>query len=186
MDWYLMVWRKFADFSGRSRRTEYWMFALFNSLIIFSLAFLGFFSIFPNGNGNRTGGILLIPLILYVLAAIIPSLAVSVRRLHDSGKSGWWLLIHLTGIIPFIRFIGSVIMIVLMCLDSDPGPNQYGPNPKSSELAGMAAGNAGFTSMGLGGQPQPFTGAINYEVCITCGRKLKDGADFCNNCGVHV
>jgi uncharacterized membrane protein YhaH (DUF805 family) len=64
------------------------MFALFNILIILLLAFLGFFSIIPNESGVKTGGILLIPVILYVLAAIIPSLAVSVRRLHDSGQRG--------------------------------------------------------------------------------------------------
>jgi uncharacterized membrane protein YhaH (DUF805 family) len=183
MDWYLMVWRRYAEFDGRSRRTEYWMFTLFNLLAIFALAIVGGLGIALIDNASGIGGILFIPLILYALAAFIPGLAVSVRRLHDSGKSGWLLLLLIVlGLIPIVGFLASVAQIVLMCLDSDPGDNQYGPNPKASELAG----NTGFTTMGLGGQPQPFTGASNFRVCSACGAKLMDASSVCSQCGAHT
>jgi uncharacterized membrane protein YhaH (DUF805 family) len=186
MDWYLMVWRRYAEFNGRSRRKEYWMFTLFNSLIIFVLAFLGFFSITPNENGKGAGGILFVPLILYALAVFIPGLAVSVRRLHDSGKSGWLLLLFMVlGLIPIIGFIANIAQIVLMCLDSDPGVNQYGPSPKYPEGAGMAASYGGFTSMELGGPTQPFTGTSNFGVCRYCGAEFKDASPFCSRCSMH-
>jgi uncharacterized membrane protein YhaH (DUF805 family) len=186
MDWYLMVWRKYTEFDGRSRRTEYWMFVLFNLLVILALAAVGGLGLALIDNGSGIGGILFIPLGIYLLAAFIPGLAVSVRRLHDSGKSGWLLLLLIViGCIPFIGFVASVVQIVLMCLDSDPGMNQYGPNPKASELAGMAAGNAGYTSMGPGGQPQPFTDENNFGFCKNCGRPFKDVTPFCGGCGAH-
>jgi len=186
MDWYLMVWRKYAEFDGRSRRTEYWMFVLFNFLAILVLCVVGGVGLALIDKGSGAGGVLFIPLGIYILAAMIPSIAVAVRRLHDSGKSGWLLLLLMVlGIIPIIGFIASVVQIVLMCQDSDPGMNQYGPNPKYRELAGMALGNAGFTSMGLGGQPQPFTGANNFGFCKNCGAPLKDATTFCSSCGAH-
>ena len=186
MDWYLMVWRKYAEFDGRSRRTEYWMFALFNILAIFALALVGGLGMALIDNGSGVGGVLFIPLGIYFLAAIIPNIAVAVRRLHDSGKSGWLLLLLMVlGIIPIIGFIASVAQIVLMCLDSDPGMNQYGPNPKSPELDGMAVGNAGFAAMGLGGQPVAFTGESNFGFCSACGAPFKDASPFCSGCGAR-
>lgn len=187
MDWYFMVWSKYAEFEGRSRRTEYWMFALFNFLAILALALVGGLGMAFIDKGSGVGGVLFIPLGIYFLAVIIPGLAVAVRRLHDSGKSGWLLLLLIVlSIIPIIGFIAAVVRIVLMCLDSDPGMNQYGPNPKSPELAGMAVGNVGFTSMGLGGQPIAFTGASNFGFCKNCGRPFTDDATpFCSGCGTH-
>lgn len=88
MDWYLMVWRKYAEFDGRSRRTEYWMFVLFNLLAMLVLAALGGLGVAFIDNGSGIGGVLFIPLGIYFLAVILPSLAVAVRRLHDTGKSG--------------------------------------------------------------------------------------------------
>jgi uncharacterized membrane protein YhaH (DUF805 family) len=187
MDWYLMVWRRYAEFAGRSRRKEYWMFVLFNFLAVTALIVIGGLGVAFIDNGSGIGGILFVPLGIYFLAAFIPSLAVAVRRFHDTGKSGWLLLVFfLVGLIPFIGLIGAVIQIVIMCQDSDPGTNQYGPNPKFPELAG-AAGYAGFTSMGpgFGAQPQmqPPAAEGDFGYCRNCGIRLKDASPFCVNCG---
>jgi uncharacterized membrane protein YhaH (DUF805 family) len=119
MNWYFEVLKKYAVFSGRARRMEYWMFALFNSIISIVLAILDAALGFSDkGGGGPLGG-------LYSLAVLIPGLAVSVRRLHDIGRSGWWLFI---GLIPCV---GVIVLLVFMVQDSDPGENQYGPNPKA-------------------------------------------------------
>lgn len=113
MNWYLEVLKKYATFSGRARRKEYWMFVLFNMIFTFIITFVdsrlklrGFFA-----------GI-------YAIAIIIPSIAVCVRRLHDIGKSGAWYFIS------FIPLIGSIWKLVLMCREGDYGINEYGENPK--------------------------------------------------------
>lgn len=121
MNWYLEVFRKFADFSGRARRTEYWMFVLFNVIINILLAILDGML----GTSNREGFGLLRG--IYTLIVLIPSLAVSVRRLHDTGRSGWWLLLS------FVPCVGGIILLVFMIQDSEPGENAYGPNPKDAE-----------------------------------------------------
>ena len=119
MDWYLQAFRKYTDFSGRSRRKEYWMFALFN--IIFSICatildfVLGTESAFI-GAGTFS--------FIYFLGIIIPGLSLSVRRLHDVGKSGWMLLIAI------IPIIGAIWLLVLFLTDGTFGKNQYGDNPK--------------------------------------------------------
>ena len=111
--------KQYADFDGRARRTEYWMFVLFN--MIFSVVAV----VLDNVLGIAMEGIGYGPLYgLYVLAMIIPSLAVAVRRLHDTGKSGWMLLIAL------IPLIGSIWLFVLYVTDGNPGENKYGSNPK--------------------------------------------------------
>mgnify|MGYP006074627261 FL=1 len=121
MNWYLKVMKQYADFDGRARRTEYWMFVLFN--IIFSVVAV----VLDNVLGIAMEGIGYGPLYgLYVLAMIIPSLAVAVRRLHDTGKSGWMLLIAL------IPIIGSIWLLVLYATDGNPGENEYGSNPKET------------------------------------------------------
>lgn len=185
MDWYSMVWRKYAEFDGRSRRSEYWMFNLFNILAIFALAALGGVGIAASPD---YGGVLFVPLGVYALAAVIPSLAVSVRRLHDSGKSGWLLLLFVVlGLIPIVGFITAVIQIVIMCQDSDPGPNQYGPNPKFPEqAAGIYAGVAGFTPMVPVAPLQQITGENRFGLCKSCGASLTGGSSFCTRCGTHV
>ena len=123
MEWYLMVWRKYADFTGRSRRMEYWMFTLINIVVVLVLELLMFAS-FTTTRGSAMGALFAILFAVYGLAALIPSLAVGARRLHDIGMSGWLMLI---GLIPAV---GGIALIVLCALDSNPGPNQYGPNPK--------------------------------------------------------
>ena len=120
MNWYIKVLKKYAVFSGRARRKEYWMFFLFN--FIFSLVA----SLIDLGIGLLTFAVFGLGLlsILYALAVFVPGLAVSVRRLHDVGKSGWYLLINL------IPIAGPLWFLVLACTDSQPGDNKYGPNPK--------------------------------------------------------
>jgi uncharacterized membrane protein YhaH (DUF805 family) len=119
VSWYLEALKKYSDFSGRARRKEYWLFTLFSLLIILVLILI------ENATGmTRTGYDLLSG--LYSLAVLIPSLAVTVRRLHDTSHSGWWLLI---GLIPLV---GSIVLLIFMVRDSDPGENLYGPNPKQS------------------------------------------------------
>lgn len=139
MEWYLMVWKKYGVLDGRACRKEYWVFLLFNWLILIFLSV-------PLSVGKAVGGvgavgkgvgvlgaIIVILGSIYVLAIVIPSISVSVRRLHDSGKSGWLILLFaVVAIIPFIGFIGSLIFIIFMCLPSDPGANKYGPNPKDT------------------------------------------------------
>ncbi len=115
MHWYLDVLKKYAVFGGRARREEYWMFFLFNLII-------GFVLVFVEGLVGGPG----ILVILYGLAVLIPGIAVSVRRLHDTDRSGWWLLI---GLIPVI---GIIVLLVFMIQDSKPGDNQYGSYPKGA------------------------------------------------------
>ncbi|MFT4943992.1 MAG: uncharacterized membrane protein YhaH (DUF805 family) [Flavobacteriales bacterium] len=119
MNWYLKVLKQYADFNGRARRKEYWMFVLFNT--IFSILAM----IFDNVFGIAIEGIGYGPIyLLYVLAMMIPSLAVAVRRLHDVGKSGWMILISL------IPIIGGIWLLVLFVTDGNPGENEHGANPK--------------------------------------------------------
>ena len=119
MEWYLQVLRKYTDFSGRSRRQEYWMFVLFNVLISAAITILDYI-LGTNSIGINVGLFSLI----YGLAVLLPGLTVSVRRLHDVGKSGWMLLILL------IPLIGVIWLLILFVTDSEPGNNQYGANPK--------------------------------------------------------
>jgi uncharacterized membrane protein YhaH (DUF805 family) len=185
MEWYLMVWKKYAEFDGRSRRKEYWMFALFNLLAIFLLMALTLAGMLI---ARDSGPYLFIPVGIYALAAIIPCLSAATRRFHDIGKSGWMLvLLIVLGMIPFVGIICSIIQIVFLCQDSQPGVNQYGPNPKFPEQGAMLyAGNAGFVPASIAAPPQPSTGEVNHGSCKSCGAKLPDGAPFCTQCGTHV
>lgn len=129
MSWYIAVLKKYVTFDGRARRKEYWMFALFN--LIFALVAMILDNVLGLANENTGYGILYT---LYGLAVLLPGLAVAVRRLHDIGKSGWWLFIAL------IPLIGAIWLLVLTVTDSQPGDNQYGPNPKASVAAVPVAG----------------------------------------------
>jgi uncharacterized membrane protein YhaH (DUF805 family) len=121
VSWYLEVLKKYAVFDGRARRMEYWMFVLINFVITVVLILIdiliGTFSP-QTGVGLLQG--------LYALAVLIPFITVTVRRLHDTGRSGWSMLI---GLIPII---GGIVLLIFMVQDSQPGANQYGPNPKAS------------------------------------------------------
>jgi uncharacterized membrane protein YhaH (DUF805 family) len=118
MEWYLGVIKKYAEFNGRARRQEYWMFVLINALISGALGIaegaVGLAA--ESGGGPLTG--------LYGLFVLVPGIAVGVRRLHDTGRSGWWLLLAL------IPFFGWIALLVFMVTDGEPQPNEYGPSPK--------------------------------------------------------
>ena len=111
--------KKYACFSGRARRQEYWLFVLFN---IIAGIIVGVISGVLVSVTNVTAFAYLGT--IYSLAVLIPGFAVFFRRLHDTGRSGWWWLIG------FIPLIGAIVLIIFCCLDSQPGENQYGPNPK--------------------------------------------------------
>jgi uncharacterized membrane protein YhaH (DUF805 family) len=115
MEWYLSVLKRYADFSGRARRKEYWMFTLFSYIAVVALAV-------PSMLTGST--VLSVLYCLYILATFVPSLAVTVRRLHDTNRSGWMFLIA------FIPLVGAIVVLVFLCSEGTPGDNQYGPNPK--------------------------------------------------------
>lgn len=121
MNWYFEVLKKYAAFGGRARRREYWMFALVNLIVTFALVFLEG----QLGLGGASGGFGMLSLV-YTLVVLLPSLAVGVRRLHDTGRSGWWLLIVL------LPIAGPIALIVFAAQDSEAGSNDYGPNPKGA------------------------------------------------------
>ncbi|MDR0559206.1 MAG: DUF805 domain-containing protein [Prevotellaceae bacterium] len=121
MNWYLKVFKQYADFRGRARRKEYWIFTLFNAIFMVAAVILDKIVGINIAEGY---GIFNLLVLLYGLAVFIPVLAVCVRRLHDIGKSGWMLLI---GLIPMV---GSIILLVWFFSDSQPGNNNWGANPK--------------------------------------------------------
>ncbi len=122
MNYYTEVISKYAQFTGRARRSEYWMFGLINLIILLSTAFIGA-SLDTSGSGAG-----LFIYILYFLFALIPSIAVTVRRLHDTGNSGWMLLIN------FIPVIGPIWLFILMCIEGENKENQYGIDPKNPAI----------------------------------------------------
>lgn len=117
MGWYLQVLKKYAVFSGRAQRAEFWFYALFNAIILFVLELLA--------KSDALSAFRFLAAI-YALAVFIPGVAVTVRRLHDTSRTGWWALL------PLIPVIGPIVLLVFMCLDSTPGGNDYGPNPKAA------------------------------------------------------
>ncbi|WP_274369277.1 DUF805 domain-containing protein [Morganella morganii] len=127
MDWYSYAINiNYFNFKGRARRKEYWMFTLINNAIIVSLYLATlYFSDRYSRDFNTISLVLTVFFVIYIIVTFIPSLSVTVRRLHDTGRSGWWLLALL---IPF----GGIIIFVFSCLDSHPGDNRFGPNPKNN------------------------------------------------------
>jgi uncharacterized membrane protein YhaH (DUF805 family) len=126
MEWYVEVLRKYAQFDGRARRKEYWMYTLISILIYFAYAVVAglAFAVFGHSDNPGVAALLFVPLWLYALAVIVPGLAVTVRRLHDTGRSGWWILISM------VPFVGGIILLVFLCQEGEPGPNLHGLNPK--------------------------------------------------------
>ncbi|MEU9774673.1 DUF805 domain-containing protein [Streptomyces sp. NPDC047968] len=117
MNWYLAVLKNYVGFSGRARRTEYWMYTLFNSLATLVL--------YVAGMAIDT----MVPYFLYAVATFLPSLAVSFRRLHDTGRPAWWLLLS------FVPLVGGIILIVFLASDGQEEENRYGANPKAVPAA---------------------------------------------------
>jgi len=119
MHWYIEVLKKYADFSGRARRKEYWLFVLINLAVAFTIGIIdGLAGLADPVSGyGPLGG-------LYVLAVLIPGIAVGVRRLHDTDRSGWWLLM---AVVPF----AAIALLIFLASDSQAGTNQHGPSPKA-------------------------------------------------------
>jgi uncharacterized membrane protein YhaH (DUF805 family) len=114
MEWYIKVLKNYAVFEGRASRQEYWMFALFNILISIGIGVLtGFISVYTKTDQTILGNI-------YSLAVLIPSIAVAIRRMHDTDRSGWWCIVPIAGLI-FAIEAGQV------------GANKYGPDPKGRQ-----------------------------------------------------
>lgn len=153
MKTYIEVLKNFTDFRSRAGRREFWMFVLFNFLISFVLPFLA---------ELLKSGFIMVIFRIYVLIIIVPSWAVSVRRLHDIGKTGWLVLVNL------IPYVGNLIMIFLACLDSEPGTNKYGPNPNYASA--KATNNQS---------------ASNDIFCPHCGQQTPDGK-YCAKCGKEI
>ena len=134
MDWMLKPLRHYADFTGRARRREFWSWFLAVWVLMFVFMYLdsalglgGTFTSYRTGNSmgfNMTGGLLSL---LFGLATLLPSLAVGARRLHDVGKSGWFLLFIV------VLIFGWIYLLYLFVQPGVSGPNEYGPDPKSAE-----------------------------------------------------
>ena len=113
-----ICFNKYVDFKGRARRSEYWFFYLFTIISSLVLGFMeGLIGIFPNTDQAVLANI-------FSLLVIIPSIAVGVRRLHDTNHSGWWYLLII------IPIIGWIIILIWLCKNSDEGDNRFGSNPK--------------------------------------------------------
>ncbi len=118
MQWYIKCMQNYVTFSGRARRSEYWFFLLFYFIFVIVLGIIE--SVLGLANPDTGGG----PISgIFVLAHLLPGIAVAVRRLHDSGRTGWWILINL------IPLIGGIIFLFFMVVGSDDGDNEYGPSP---------------------------------------------------------
>ncbi|MFJ3826309.1 DUF805 domain-containing protein [Streptomyces nodosus] len=112
MNWYVDVLKKYAVFTGRARRKEYWMYTLFSVIASIVLAVV-----------DAVIGTQILDW-LYTIAVLLPTLGVTIRRLHDTDRAGWWVLI---GIIPLV---GSIVLLVFLATEGTPGENEYGANPK--------------------------------------------------------
>ncbi|MCW4454854.1 DUF805 domain-containing protein [Flavobacterium sp. MXW15] len=125
MDWMLLPFKRYVDFEGRSRRTEYWMFQLLLAVVYMVLLGLMFLGV-AMGSEQEPGGLFWVGLVLVVLFALgtfLPALAVQVRRFHDQDKSGWFVLLG------FIPWVGGLIVLIFMCLRGTIGPNRFGEDP---------------------------------------------------------
>jgi len=129
MEWYLKVMRdNYANFKGRARRKEYWMYTLIFTVLLIALMTIMFSVLsFSDETGIETGpGVYLTVILVFVFlfAHFIPTIALTVRRLHDTGKSGWWYLIVL------VPYLGNFVIFIFTLIDGDRGDNKYGSNPK--------------------------------------------------------
>lgn len=123
MNYYFDVLKKYAVFTGRARRSEYWYFVLFNFIAAIIIGFIG--AVLNDRDQTLSR--------LYSLAIFLPALGVTIRRLHDIGKSGWWIFMI------FIPLVGAIILIVWEATEGQPGSNKYGPNPKETVNAQQSA-----------------------------------------------
>jgi uncharacterized membrane protein YhaH (DUF805 family) len=130
MEWMLMPYRRYADFSGRSQRKEYWLFMLFYIIVavVCTVLMIGGGMALDESGQSEPGPLFWLgvaALVIFVLGSLIPSVAVQVRRFHDQDKSGWLVLLG------FIPYVGGLIVFIFMCLDGTRGPNRFGNDPKN-------------------------------------------------------
>lgn len=136
MEWMLMPYKRYFDFSGRSRRKEYWMFFLLSMIVTMICVILMFSGGMPSETdpAAQPGGMFWLGtglMVIWGLASIIPSIAVQVRRFHDQDKSGWFVLLG------FIPYLGGIIVLIFMMLEGTRGPNRFGDDPKDPMNAGV-------------------------------------------------
>lgn len=196
MNWYFNVLKKYAVFTGRATRREFWMFHLFQLIIAVVLGIVD--GILGTGGSGSPVGVLVA---LYWFATLLPSLAVLVRRLHDTNRSGWWVLF---GLIPLVGFI---VLLASAIEDSDPSDNRYGPNPKLMAMGFAPGAPAPQQAQPYGYPPPPPPQPYGYQTppatpstgpppaestppaprfCSSCGAQLSAGARFCPSCGRSV
>ncbi|TNE47006.1 MAG: DUF805 domain-containing protein [Sphingomonadales bacterium] len=148
MEYMILPFKRYFDFTGRSRRMEYWMFTLLNVLVIAVLSILAFGTggaagmLDPNADPSAAMGALFggmgLLLLAWALVVLIPGIAVTIRRLHDRDMSGWWYLgFIVASFIPFVGFVASIALLVLMFLPGTEGPNRFGEDPKNPVSASV-------------------------------------------------
>ncbi|MBP7650100.1 MAG: DUF805 domain-containing protein [Phenylobacterium sp.] len=132
MDLMLQPLRRYADFNGRARRSEYWLFALFVALVQMATGILSWFvggDLSEDAFATPASAIIALLYLGFCLYIFVPSVAVSFRRLHDSGRTAWWMLLVL------IPILGHLVLLIFMILDGTPGANRFGDDPKGASPA---------------------------------------------------
>lgn len=129
MEYMLMPIRRYADFKGRSRRKEYWMFVLLQMIVIGAFVLLTM--LFGGAESDLGAIVVILGALVFLGAFFLPSIAVQVRRFHDQDKSGWFILLG------FIPYVGSLVLLVFMCLPGTQGDNRFGPDPKGYGHGGV-------------------------------------------------
>ena len=165
------VFGNYANFSGRAPRSEFWWFQLFSSVLLGILFLL------------MNSGAILWPILAFIvaLAMFLPTLAVWVRRLHDTNRSAWWLLLSL------VPWVGGLVLLIMLAFPGTPGPNRYGPEPRPFLPPTTSAGKYPESPYGLGGPDSPpEPGPSGRQFCARCGTQLQPEARFCNACGASV
>lgn len=122
MSWVIKCFKQYADFGGRARRAEFWNFQAF--YLVASLVLMYPYLTASAKSESDSFSIAILPIAIFVVLSIIPHLAVTIRRLHDTGRSGWWYFISL------IPYVGGIVLLVISVFDSEEGANRWGPNPK--------------------------------------------------------
>ena len=166
------VFGHYAVFGGRARRSEYWKFTLFNIVVLSVLYLIG------GAGGGDSSPLMAIPG-LYSLIALLPVLAVAVRRLHDTGRSGWSLFIAL------IPVVGAILLLVWFCRDGDAGDNAYGPNPKQLFEAEVKPAARPVVEPVVPKKPEPVS-PPRTGTCPACGAPVSATAAFCTYCGTSL
>lgn len=184
MNWIVTPLRRTLDFSGRSTRMEYWMFTLAWLIVLIVI-------IAVDNNTSKTGALTGI----FILLTALPILSLTIRRLHDAGRSGWWSILcyvwiifavlGLEKLIPF-GFAGYFMVFAYALLDSEPRANEYGPNPKGKNKA-INDGNP-FKSESTGASSTKYETIPSQEktFCTQCGSEHPGDTNFCTKCGAPI